>query len=85
MDGKSAYYVVRAEFRRWMRWLSGWTVCLDEHKSGGAFCKRRPGHFGKHRTGDGFTWEDTDTIPYRKGPSRFFGWSRVNARHLRGR
>lgn len=43
-------------FAAW-RWLSGASVCYAQHFSGVAFCKRRPGHLGPHRTASGFEWE----------------------------
>lgn len=35
----------------WLTFL-GTPRCLNEHRDGGVFCKRRKGHWGKHRTGD---------------------------------
>jgi hypothetical protein len=37
-------------------WLMGYIVCYDAHKNGEAFCKRRTGHFGCHRTASGLEW-----------------------------
>jgi len=37
-------------------WLLGYIVCYEAHASGGAYCKRRLGHFGRHSTAGGFKW-----------------------------
>jgi len=38
-------------------WLTGASVCYAScPHNAGAFCKRRPGHLGSHRTGSGFRW-----------------------------
>lgn len=41
-------FTIRYRIRKAWRWLRGWTRCLNEHPDGGAFCKRRPGHLGRH-------------------------------------
>lgn len=55
-------YVIRC-FCAWVWrkkiWLQGYDVCYKSpkhEKSSTAFCKRRRGHFGEHRTGSGFAW-----------------------------
>jgi len=38
------------------RWVRGYATCYEMHKDGKAFCKRRSGHLGSHRTSSGFSW-----------------------------
>lgn len=43
-------------WRAWV-WITGnGPRCLDYSGPEGAYCKRRCGHFGKHRTSSGLRW-----------------------------
>jgi hypothetical protein len=48
---------MRTALRKAWWWLTGMSRCLENcpHNSG-AFCKRRSGHWGNHRTSSGFSW-----------------------------
>lgn len=44
-------------FRRVWWWLTGASICFANcPHNRGAWCKRRDGHRGKHRTSSGFEW-----------------------------
>lgn len=56
------YAVIRSFFFRKKAWLIGYDVCYKtpkhgQPKAGEAYCKRRRGHFGKHRTGSGYEFD----------------------------
>jgi hypothetical protein len=43
-------------------WTRGLLVCYGQHSGGTAFRKRRPGHPGRHRTGNG-------QLRWKRGPA----------------
>ena len=46
-------------------WLRNYSVCYANcPHNGRAWCKRRPGHLGDHRTGSGFSWKKKE---HRRG------------------
>ena len=50
--------------KRFFRWLFRYTACLDQFDE--AFCKRREGHHGKHRTGDKSLYWKVEYVDGRK-------------------